>query len=92
MSIVAQSPGHIVAKSPSYSSPMQLRSVHLVTLCTLSLRRRYDQRASAATVLFRHSTTWRFCHAPLRSLRDRHERSRIAVQWNWGRIKTHEVK
>ena len=33
----------------------------LVTLCTLSLRPRYDQRASVPTVLFRHSQPWRFC-------------------------------
>ena len=35
----------------------------LVTLCTLSLRPRYDQGASGATVLFRHSQPWRFCYA-----------------------------
>ena len=85
MSIVAQSRSHRGEITELFIQ-MQLRSVHLVTLCTLSLRRRYDQRASAATVLFRLSTTWRFCHAPLRSWRDRHERSRIAVQWNGGRI------
>ena len=45
MSIVANR-RHIVAKSPSYSSVMQLRfccALHdLVTLSTLSLRSRYD--------------------------------------------------
>ena len=41
-----------------------LRSVRsLCALCTLSLRPRYDQCASTATVLFRHSQPWRFCHA-----------------------------
>ena len=35
------------------------------TLCAILLRsvRRYDQRASAATMLFRHSHPLRFCHA-----------------------------
>ena len=39
------------------------RSCYTDTLCTLSLRPLYDKRASAATVLFRHSKPLRFCHA-----------------------------
>ena len=35
----------------------------LYALATLSLRPRYEQRASAATVLFWHSQPWRFCDA-----------------------------
>ena len=61
MSIVAQSPPH------RYSSVMQLRFCYAMcdhsTLCLLSLRSLYDQRASAATLLFRHSQPWRFCYA-----------------------------
>ena len=34
----------------------------LVTLCALSLRPRYDQRAPAVTVLFKHSQPWHFCY------------------------------
>ena len=56
-----------MAKSPSYSSVMQpcfcYALCDLVTLCTLSLRPRYDQGVSAVTVLFRHIQPWRFCHA-----------------------------
>ena len=52
-----------MAKSPSYSSAMQLRFCYaisdLVTLCTLSLRPRNDQRASAATVVFTCKLTWK---------------------------------
>ena len=62
-------------RNRSYSSVMQLRFCYalcdLVTLCALSLQPRYDQHASEATVIFRHSQPWRFGNAfatlPLRS-------------------------
>ena len=57
----------IVARSPSHSTAMRLRFCYdlceLVTLCTPSLRHRYDHGASAATVLFSHRQPWRFCYA-----------------------------
>ena len=69
MSIVAQSLSHRGEIVELFIRDAATLLLHLytlrdlVTLCTLSLRSRYDQRASTATVLFRHSQPWRFRHA-----------------------------
>ena len=66
MSIVAQSPSHrgeIVELFVRDAAALPLQSDDLVMLCTRSIRPHNDQRASVATVLFRHSQPWRFCHA-----------------------------
>ena len=66
MSIVAQSPSHRGEMAEIFirdEATLCYALRDLSTLCTLSLRPCYDQRASAATVLFMHSQPWRFCHA-----------------------------
>ena len=66
MSIVAQLPSHrgeIAELFIRDAATLLLRFCcamrDLVTLCVLLLQPRYDQHASAATVLFRHSQHWR---------------------------------
>ena len=70
MSIVAQSPSHrgeiaelFIRDAASLLLCSSRACNALYALATLSLRPHYDQSASTAIVLFKHSHSWRFCHA-----------------------------
>ena len=72
MSNVAQSPSHrgeIVELFVRDAAALPLQSDGLVMLCTRSIRPHYDQRASVATVLFRHSQPGASATLPLCSWR-----------------------
>ena len=64
MNIVAQSLSHRGKIAELFIRDAAKLLLHtLFAIWLQSVRSRYDQRASAATVLFRYRQQWRFCHA-----------------------------
>ena len=63
MNIVAQSLSHRGEIAELFIRDAARLLLHtLFAIWLQSVRSRYDQRASVATVLFRYSQHWRFCH------------------------------
>ena len=69
MNIVAQSLSHRGEIAELFIRDAATLLLHtFFTIWLQSVRSRYDQRASAATVLRRYRQHWRFCHASAKLL------------------------